>query len=64
MMVSLAKAQDDATVIITEGRFDGAGNAYVELTNVGDSPEQMGNYLWAVCHPGNSFPQSDDETGK
>lgn len=56
MMVSLAKAQDDTTVIITEARFDGAGNAYVEFTNVGNSPEQMGNYLWAVCHPGNSSP--------
>ena len=61
-LVSVLEAQD-TTVIITEGRFDGSGNAYVEFTNVGDSDEQMGNYLWAVCHPGNSSPDPMQKLG-
>jgi hypothetical protein len=61
-MVSVLKAQD-TTVIITEGRFDASGNAYVEFTNVGDSDEQMGNYLWAVCHPSNSSPDPLQKLG-
>lgn len=61
-LVPALKAQD-TTVIITEGRFDGSGNAYIEFTNVGDSDEQMGNYLWAVCHPGNSSPDPMEKLG-
>lgn len=38
----------DTTVIITEARIDAVGNAYVELTNIGNSAEQLSNYHWAT----------------
>jgi hypothetical protein len=49
------QAQDTIrSLIISEARFDEAYNAYVELTNMGDSALHLRNFEFGVVHPWNS----------
>jgi hypothetical protein len=49
---SWIQAQDTVnSLIISEARFDTSDNAYVELTNTGDSALHLNNFEFGVVHP-------------
>jgi hypothetical protein len=53
----LLKAQDTiTTLIITEARMDHHHNAFVEITNVGDFPVQLGDFKFGLIRPWNNVP--------
>jgi hypothetical protein len=50
---SWIQAQDTVnSLIISEARFDSSDNAYIELTNMGDSTLHLNNFEFGSVHPG------------